>query len=342
MPHPVLPKTSRYQLTPDMTICRLPVGMWQVSGGHGRINPAAAIESMLEYFDDGFTTFDLADHYGPAEDFIGEFLTKLSRTRGESARDRVQAFTKWCPPPGPMTRTIVQQAVDVSRRRMHCDSLDLLQFHWWDYGDDRYLDALRHLADLRSEGKIRHLGLTNFDSEHLEIIHDAGIPIVSNQVQYSLVDLRPQMRMQQLCEQLGITLLCYGTVCGGLMSERFFNQPEPGPAVLRTASLRKYKKMIDAWSGWALFQELLAGLKQIADKHAASISSVAVRLILDRPAVAGAIIGCRLGVTQHRQDNAGVFQLTLSNEDRDAIESILVQSNDLLDVIGDCGDEYRR
>ena len=103
-----------------------------------------------------------------------------------------------------MTRRVVEEAVATSLRRMDVDRLDLLQFHWWDYGDQRYLDALRHLADLREEGRIRHLGLTNFDTERLAIIAEHGIPIVSNQVQYSLVDRRPDARMAAWCREHGV------------------------------------------------------------------------------------------------------------------------------------------
>ncbi len=130
---------------------------------------------MLAHFDAGFDTFDLSDHYGPAEDFIGEFRRRLRKERGEEALGRLRAFTKWVPRPGPMTRAIVEQAIDTSLRRMDTSALDLLQFHWWDYEDPRYLDALGHLADLRESGKIRHLALTNFDTEHLESILDRGI-----------------------------------------------------------------------------------------------------------------------------------------------------------------------
>src|SRR5712692_5070283 len=166
-----------------------------------------------------------------------------------------------------MTRQVVENAVGVSLRRMEVERLDLLQFHWWDYRDQRYLDALKHLADLRDEGKIRHLALTNFDTERLAVIAGHGIAIVSNQVQYSLIDRRPAAKMAAFCGEHGISLLTYGTLLGGLLSERYLGRPEPGRADLATASLQKYKQMIDAWGGWTLFQELLAALKRIADKH---------------------------------------------------------------------------
>ena len=331
-----------YAFTDDLNICRLLNGLWQVSGAHGRIDPTAALNGMMEYHDAGFTTWDLADHYGPAEDFIGEFRRRLADERGAEALAGVQAFTKWVPRPGPMTREIVENNVDISLRRMGVDCLDLLQFHWWEYGDDRYLEALGHLADLRDAGKLRHVSLTNFDTEHLKVIVDNGIKVVSNQVQYSLVDLRPTQLMAPYCQANGISLLTYGTFCGGLLSEKYLGQPEPAGRELDTASLNKYKQMIDAWGGWALFQELLTCLNSVAKKHGASIANVASRYILDQPAVAGVIAGARLGISHHREDNARVFDLALDAVDVMAIKGVTNKGRDLLQYIGDCGDEYRR
>src|SRR5439155_16000812 len=164
--------------------------------------------------------------------FIGAFRKRLVATRGSDALRDVQAFTKWVPPPGSMTRPIVEAAIARSLRRMDVEALDLLQFHWWDYGDDRYLAALEQLHALQSEGRIRHLALTNFDTAHLETIVRHGIPVVSNQVQYSLIDLRPEVRMVDFCNTHSTQLLCYGTLCGGLLSERFLGQPEPGRSAL--------------------------------------------------------------------------------------------------------------
>ena len=88
-----LPASSRLALAGDLSICRILNGMWQVSGAHGPIDPVRAVAAMFAYHDAGFTTWDLADHYGPAEDFIGEFCRRLRRERGDAALAGVQAFT---------------------------------------------------------------------------------------------------------------------------------------------------------------------------------------------------------------------------------------------------------
>ncbi|MEB3179041.1 MAG: aldo/keto reductase [Nostocaceae cyanobacterium] len=337
-----LPPSSRLQFTSDLNICRILNGMWQVSGAHGKIDPQTAIQTMFKYLDAGFKTWDLADHYGPAEDFIGEFRRQLIATRGEQALANLQAFTKWVPRPGKMTRQIVESNINISLKRMDVPALDLMQFHWWDYQDKNYLYALKYMAELQAEGKIKHLALTNFDTEHLQIITDAGIRIVSNQVQFSIVDRRPEVSMMQFCQEHDIKLFTYGTICGGLLSEKYLNKGEPSVFDLNTASLRKYKNMIDAWGGWKLFQELLSTLKSIADKYGVSIPNVAVRYILDKPSVGGVIVGARLSVSEHIEDNAKVFNFSLDEEDLQKIDAVSSKSRDLYQVIGDCGDEYRR
>jgi aryl-alcohol dehydrogenase-like predicted oxidoreductase len=326
-----------YELAPGLKICRILNGMWQVAGGHGYIDRSRAIAEMKRYHDSGFTTWDLADIYGPAEDFIGEFRRGLP----EQERQKMQALTKWVPEPRAITRSMAQSSIDRSLHRMGADSLDLVQFHWWDYNNPYYIDALKFLSDLRDQGKVRHVGLTNFDTERMQTMKDAGLKIASNQVQYSIVDRRPEVKMARFCRENNSSLLAYGTVCGGLMSERYLGRPEPSQAELDTLSLKKYKRMIDAWGGWELFQELLATLKEIGGRHNASVANVATRYILDKPAVAGVIIGARLGIADHRSDNARVFDFKLDGQDMEEIEAVCSRSNDLFEAIGDCGDEYR-
>ena len=315
--------------------------MWQVAGGHGYIDNELAIADMMRYHEAGFTTWDLADIYGPAEDFIGQFRRKLLAIKGEEDLDKIRALTKWVPQPGRITRSIVNESIDRSLHRMGVSMVDLLQFHWWDYNNPYYMDALKYLSDLRDEGKIKHIGLTNFDTERLQIMIDSDLQIVSNQVQYSIIDRRPEVKMIPFCLENNISLLCYGSICGGLMSERYLGRMQPSTAELNTLSLQKYKKMIDAWGGWSLFQELLSTLKKIAQKHNVTISNVAARYILDKSAVAGVIIGVRLGIVDHRTSNTQVFNFILDKSDCEAIDAVCAKSNNLFEIIGDCGDEYR-
>jgi len=170
---------------------------------------------------------------------------------------------------------------------------------------------------------------------------DHGLKLVSNQVQYSLIDLRPEVKMEKFCKQHGIGLVTYGTLCGGLLSEKYLGKPEPLRGDLDTASLQKYKNMIDTWGGWSLFQELLRTLDEIAQKHGVSIANVATRYILDKPQVAGVIIGVRLGIAEHITDNSRVFDMKLDDEDSNKIKAVICKSRDLFASIGDCGGEYR-
>ncbi|MBA4452464.1 MAG: aldo/keto reductase [Nitrosopumilaceae archaeon] len=332
---------QKIKLADDLEICRVLNGMWQVSGAHGYIDPQNAIDEMVKYHNSGFTTWDLADIYGPAESFIGKFRAKLENLKGIEELENSQALTKFVPNPGPMSKSIVEYYIDQSLQKMNTAQLDLIQFHWWDYNDPSYIDALVHLSDLRDKGKIKHVGLTNFDTERLQIITEQGIRIVSNQVQYSILDNRPEKLLTPFCQKNGIQILSYGTLLGGFLSEKYLGTPEPLKGSLDTASLRKYYNMIVRWGGWELFQELLQTLSQISQKHQCSIANVATSYILQKPAVVGVIIGARLGISEHIDDNKQVFRINLDSQDKSEILSVTEKSNDLFELIGDCGSEYR-
>ena len=322
-------------LAKNLEINRILNGMWQVAGAHGQIDSESAISDMEKYHESEFTTWDLADIYGPAESLIGEFRRKVGK------EEKFQALTKFVPNPGPMSNSIVTHYVEQSLKKMDIDCIDLLQFHWWDYNDTSYLDALHHLSKLQNEGKIKHLGLTNFDTERIKIMIENNFHVVSNQVQYSILDNRVEKLMVPFFEKHNIKILSYGTLLGGFFSEKYLDVDEPHRGDLTTASLQKYKNMIDIWGGWQLFQELLHVLNDIAKKHYCSIANVATKFILDKPQVAGVIIGARLGIINHREDNIKTFDIKLDQKDISLIETITKKSNNLFEIIGDCGDEYR-
>jgi aryl-alcohol dehydrogenase-like predicted oxidoreductase len=293
---------------------------------------------LRELYDAGFTTFDVADIYGPAEDFVGA----LGRLLALDRRAPPEILTKWVPEPGSMTRAVVAAAVDAARARLGMGRIDLLQLHWPDYRDPRFYDALCHLADLRAEGKIHSLGLTNFDTEHLLAVIDRGTPIASNQVALSLVDRRCLRSMAQASAQTNVRLLAYGCLCGGLLSARFLGRAPPSAAERANPSLRKYLAVIERWGGWSLFQALLEAMAMIGRRRGATIAQVAVRWVLLQPGVAAAILGTQLRSAAHPRENAQGLRTRLEPEDLALLDDIHEQGHDLLESLGDCGAEYRR
>ncbi|MCC7053128.1 MAG: aldo/keto reductase [Gemmatimonadaceae bacterium] len=326
---------ERITLAPDLTIARVVTGLWQVADMERdgtTLDPDATAARMAPYAEAGFTTFDMADHYGSSEVIAGRFR------RGHPQRP-VQLFTKWVPRPGPVTREAVREAVERAAVRMGGGPVDLMQFHAWTFADAHWLDALSHLHELQREGAIRHLGVTNFDSAHLRIAVASGIPILTNQVSFSLLDQRAAGRMAATCLELGVKLLAYGTIAGGLLSARWQMRPEPPRDDLTTWSLMKYGRFMQAAGGWTALQRVLAVTSAIAQKHGVSMANVAARHILDFPAVAGVIIGARLGEREHIDDNARIATLRFDESDRAALRDVL---GTLTPIPGDCGDEYRK
>ncbi|KAJ2920949.1 hypothetical protein H1R20_g12303, partial [Candolleomyces eurysporus] len=152
--------------------------------------------------------------------------------------------------------------------------------------------------------------------------------------------------MSDVCAKHGLKLLTYGTLCGGFLADKWLGQPEPEAySGDLTPSQRKYLDMIvNAWGSWELFQSLLLVLRRIGDKHGGrSVSNIATRWVLDHPFVGAVIIGARLGLSEHPDDNSKASGFHLTDGDRAQIEAILEQSNGrrIITTIGDCGAEYR-
>ncbi len=218
-------KSDRITIGEDLDASRLICGLWQVADleKHGAtLDPEAAADALEAYVKAGFDTFDMADHYGSAELIAGRLLARYRR-----ADARPLAFTKWCPTPGPMTADIVRRGVEERLDRLGVDRLDLLQFHWWGFQHPAWLDALHGLKKLQQEGLIKAIGVTNFDAAHLALALADGVPVVSNQVSFSLIDRRASGPLSEFCNLKGVKLLAYGTLCGGFLSDAWLGQAEP-------------------------------------------------------------------------------------------------------------------
>jgi aryl-alcohol dehydrogenase-like predicted oxidoreductase len=307
----------RAELGPGISISRLIKGGWHLAGDHGDVDPDQAVRDMATFVDAGITTFDCADIYTGVEELIGRFRREYP---GHAARLRVH--TKFVPDLDELAtvdRAYVERIVDRSLRRLGLERLDLVQFHWWDHAVARYVEVALELERLRKAGKIDRIGVTNFGSAELRELLNAGVPVLTHQLQYSLLDDRPEHGMVELCRARGIALLAYGTVAGGFLSDRWLGEPSPTEALVNR-SLVKYRLIIDEFGGWSPFQELLTALRQVAERHGCDIATVATRVVLDRPGVAAAIVGATS--TAHLPAHVRVGSLALDPEDLALIEAV--------------------
>jgi aryl-alcohol dehydrogenase-like predicted oxidoreductase len=318
-----LTETELYSLRPGYDISRVIRGGWQLAGGHGAVDRREAVADLIAFADAGITSFDCADIYTGVEDIIGEFRTAYGNVRGSEALACIKVHTKFVPDLDILPRITkghVEAVIDQSLRRLRMDTLDLVQFHWWDYQVPGCVEAALWLKELQQNGKINLLGGTNFDTPHTASLIAAGFPLASMQVQYSLLDARPENGLVELCRKHDVHLLCYGSVAGGFLSDRWLGQAEPKP-LFENRSLTKYKLIIDDFGGWDLFQHLLRTLRMIADAHESDIATVASRAMLERPQVGAVIVGARN--PSHLKANEAIFELRLTPDDHARIGDVL-------------------
>ena len=317
-------------------ISSLIVGGWQLSKGHRQapVDEAALFKDFARMARAGWTTFDCADIYTGVEDLFGRFQETHAPALREDGIE-LQFHTKYVPDRddlAALTRDSVQRVIDRSLERLRVERLDLVQLSWWDYAVPGYVQTAHWLGDLRDAGKIRHVGATNFDVARMKEMLASGVALVSNQVQYSLLDRRPEHGLVSLARERDLGLLCYGVLAGGFLGAKYLGEPPPAePCPNR--SLVKYRLILDAAGGWQRYQELLQTLDVIARRHDRSPSAVALRWILDRPAVAAAMVGTFHG--GHLESNIDALALVLTDEDHADIEAASARLTDLRgDVFG--------
>lgn len=326
-------RPARVALGPgsDYTVCRIINGGWQLAAGHSASQPdrlgqddlEATVPLMHRLVESGLTTFDCADIYTGVEERIGAFLASWRRLHGAGALDEVQVHTKCVPDREALPslkRSEVEALVDRSLRRLDLERLDLVQLHWWDLRQGSYVDAAGWLQDLCDRGKVRLVGATNFGLPQLAEIVEAGIEIASHQVQVSLLDRRALGAMSDYCRERGIALLAYGSLAGGLLTDAWRGRPDPGlpgaeQSFHENRSLSKYRLIVEEAGGWERFEDLLADLAALAREIAeettedVSVAQLALRWVLDRPAVGAAIVGTRSA--RHLASNLAVLGVEL-------------------------------
>lgn len=319
---------NKVNLVPGYQISPIIKGGWQLSAGHSldrTIEDAAAVADTVAFVEAGISTLDFGDIYVGVEELIGRALKELQSRYGQSARNMVQLHTKYVPNEKSLSTydpRDVSAIVNRSLGRLGVDQVDLVQFHWWNYEANHYLDAMRELFALKDEGKIRHIGITNFDTAKTKEFTDAGFKPASTQVQYSLLDRRVELSLGKYCIDNGIGIIAFGTVAGGFISERFLGTSEPNE--FATRSNVKYKLIIEDFGGWELFQELLRVLDQIAKNHQSDIASISSAWTLQQPGVKAVIVGARN--QDHLNRNLAIPNIVFTESELSAVNNVLAQS----------------
>lgn len=264
-------------------------GCWQLSRGHGpgwsRELAFAALDAAASH--PGPLYLDCADIYTGVEALLGEWMASRAATGKQ-----VVVHTKFVPDLSVLPRIgrgHVRDIVQRSRDRLGVAAIELVQYYWWDRAVPGWIQAAEWLAELRDEGVIRHIGVTNLGRHALRALLGAGIPVATNQVQLSLLDRRALAGLHEFCLERGVALLCYGTLAGGLLCAR---------AGRASRSLTKYRLIVDEVGGPVVLKRLRAALADIAAREGAEMADVAAAYALSHPGVAAAIVGLsRRGLT---------------------------------------------
>jgi len=193
----------------------------------------------------------------------------------------------------------------------------------------------------QSNGKIRLLGVTNFNTEQLQKLIERNASIVSIQTQFSLVDRRPEPALSPFCVGNHVGILAYGVLAGGFVSERYLGQSLPGEL---NRSQQKYRLIIEDAGGWDGFQTSLVLLDNIAKKHNTNMQSIASRWVLDQPGVAAIVLG--IGSRSRAAENQAIAAIQLDAEDRQRLSQHLATQRcpdgDPYDLERDSGSEHYR
>lgn len=305
------------------TFSKIINGCWQLSAEHclqGQLDYDDAIYAFHTLVERGYTTFDCADIYTGAEELLGRFI-KERKAMGNYREEDIQIHTKFVPDKDVLpviNMEYTEGIVDRSLKRMNREALDLVQFHWWDFDVPGMMETAFDLVTLQKKGKIKNIGMCNMDTERLKMMVDAGIPVVSNQAQYSMFDRRPERSLLEYSEQNGIYTFAFGTLAGGFLDERYMGKEYKAP---ETRSQVKYMQIIEDSLGWEGMQKLLPLLKEIAQKHEVSIANVATQYILRQKSVGAIMVGTRN--SRHIDSNLRTLNFELTEADMEQIRNFI-------------------
>lgn len=321
----------------DLNITSVGLGTWAIGGdwafGWGPQDDAQSIEAIRRGVECGIDWIDTAPIYGfgHSEKVVAQALQDF----GDA--DRPLVFTKvsmvW-DEDGNIAHSLkadsIRDEVEASLQRLQTDVLDLCQVHWPSFppgGPDPDLEeAWTTLAEIREQGKVRHIGVSNFDVSQLKRAQ-AIVPITSLQPPYSMLMRAIEDEILPFCQQHSIGVIAYSPMHNGMLSGSMTRERV---AALPDSDWRKNVNLAFQEPHLTRNLELVELLGGIGERHGRTVAEVAIAWTLRHPAVTGAIVGARHG--GQVDGFAGALEFRLSESEIEEIEAGLPESIALMEL----------
>jgi aryl-alcohol dehydrogenase-like predicted oxidoreductase len=299
-----------------LEVSRIAFGTWQLGGEWGRFDEAAAIDAIRRARDLGITLFDTAQAYGfgASEQLLGKALRP--ELRGD--RDGVVIATKGGirPPERDASAAFLRQGVEESLRHLGVDFIDIYQVHWPDPGTpaDETAGALQEMVD---EGKIRHVGVSNYDVAHMEAF-EAVRPVEILQPPYHLFKRDIEEAILPYARAHDIGVLAYSPLASGLLTGRIDEDA--------TFAADDWRSQASAFTGEGLRRNvgIVRRLDALASDLGITLGQLAIAWVLARPGVHVAIVGARSSA--NIEASAAAAEVELGPEALSRIEEIAAEA----------------
>ncbi len=276
-------------------------GAWPLGGGMGQVEESTGIRTVHAAIDAGVTFIDTAEMYRTSESTLGKAL--------KGKRDGVFLASKLS---GDHSRTHIREAIESSLTQLETDHLDLYQVHspkpQWPINE-----TMDELVKLQQEGKVRHLGVSNFNAQQTAEAMQYG-RIQSSQPHYSMLFKRAETDPLPFCLENGIGVIVYSPIGRGLLtgkytdSHRFSNDDHRSSHPSLTAEVR------------SAAAEINRRLAPFASDNGYTMAQLAIAWTLANPAVTSAICGAK--TPEQAIENARAGQWRLSESDMDEIAGL--------------------
>lgn len=302
----------------DIQISAIIMGAWQ-AGKRGWVSVAdeQVVHAMRAAFEAGVTTFDTAEIYGDG------YSERLVAKALADVRDRVVYATKVFP-----THLKAQQVIEAcegSLKNLQTDYIDLYQIHWpagaFNSKAVPIAETMGALNQLKQQGKIRAIGVSNFSRTELEAALQYG-QIDSLQPPYSLFWRQVEIDAMPFCIENDISILAYSALAQGLLTGKFGPDHEFPKGDVR-ANNRLFQGDL-----YQQAQAALAELRPIADRYQTTLGNLCLAWLIAQPQTC-AIVGARNAAQS--VENAKAADLSLSPEDIAEMDAIALTVNDYID-----------